>query len=167
MTRWEACKAFFEYSMAWQAESRLHHYLPYLSFFERWRYPWTHYRSPQTGWWRNTLIPGARYPIKPGDEADSYARSLPVAQQLKAELDNRGTLLILTIMPFRKVQTGHLPYLSRELGVPYILSPFDGLETADGSHLTPGSAERISRYIWHALIDLPVVREKLRLPADI
>lgn len=166
MSRWEAHKTFFEYSLAWQLESRLHHYLPYLSYFERSRYPWTHYRSPQTGWWRNTRIPRARYPIRPGVEAKNYARSLPVAQALKSELDSRGTLLILTIMPYRKVQTGHLPYLSRELGVPYILSPFDDLETADSSHLTPDSAELISKYIWNALIGLPVVREKLSLPDD-
>ena len=89
-----------------------------------------------------------------------------MAQELKAELDSRGSLLILTIMPYRKVKTGHLPYLSKELGVPYILPPFDGLQTADSSHLAPDSADRISEYIWRALIDLPVVRKKLSLPAS-
>jgi hypothetical protein len=164
MSRWEAYKTFFEYSLVWQAESRLHRYLPYLSYFKKFRYRWTHYRSPRTGWWRNTRIPPSRYPIRPDVEAKSYARSLPVAQELKTELDSRSSLLILTIMPYRKVQTGHLPYLSRELGVPYILPPFDGIQTADSSHLAPDSADRISEYIWRALIDLPAVQERLSLP---
>ncbi|MFT6958612.1 MAG: hypothetical protein ACJAYC_003632 [Halieaceae bacterium] len=165
MSRWEANKTFFEYSMAWQLETRLHRHLPYLDQFERWRYPWTHYRSVQTGWWRNTVVPKARYPVNAGIEADSYKRSLVVARELKTELENRGAQLILSIAPHRKVRSGHLPYLSKELDIPYILVPFDGLETADSSHLTPASAVTFSVDIWQRFIEIPEVRAKLSLPA--
>jgi len=164
MNRWQALKTYYEYSLAWELESRLHHYLPYLDQFHKRPGRWVHYRSKTNGWYRPTQIPRSRYPIKIGRERDSYARSLPVAQALKTEMEQRGTQMVLTLLPFRKVQSGHLKYLSRELGVPYILPPFDGLATADGSHLTPDSAEQVSRYIWEELMNLPEVRAKLNLP---
>lgn len=164
MDRWQAIKACFEYSMAWQLEKRLHHFLPYLDYFQRWRYPWIHYRSPRTGWWQNTRWPDARYPARVGEEKESYKRSLPFARDLEAELSAWDAQLVMTIVPYRKVLTGHLPYLSQQLGVPYILPSFEGLDTADGSHLTARSARQVSEEIWQALIALPEVREKLSLP---
>lgn len=165
MSRWDAYKAYFEYSMGWQLEKRVHRYLPYLDYFQRWRYPWVHYRSPYTGWWRNTQWPGGRYPIKPGEEKSSYARALPFARDLQTELEGWNTQLVMTIVPYRHVQTGHLPFLSQELGVPYILPSFEGLETADGSHLTAQSARQVSAELWRNLMALPEVRERLGLPA--
>jgi len=164
MSRWQALKTYYEYSLAWELESRLHQHLPYLDQFRKRPYPWVHYRSESTGWFRSTRIPGSRYPIRIGKERKSYARSLPVAQALKAEMEERGTQLVLTLLPYGRVQSGHLAYLSQELDVPYILPPFDALATADGSHLTPDSAQIASQYIWEKLMELPEIRAKLALP---
>lgn len=166
MTPWQARKTFYEYTLGWELESRLHQHLPYLDYFAKYRYPWIHYRSEVTGWWRNTRVPQRRYPIDIGEDKKSYARQLPRVQELKQELDRRGTQLVLTVLPFRKVQTGHLPYFSEQLGVPYILPPFEELATADSSHLTPDSAELASRYIWEKLLQLPQVRTRLDLDGE-
>lgn len=163
MSRWGAIKAYFEYSSAWRVEKQLHRYLPYLDYFNRWRYGWIHYRSTQTGWWRNTKWPGARYPVKIGTQERSYKRALSAAAELQSEFQDRGTLMVMTIVPYRFVLTGHLPLLGEQLGVPYVLPSFEGMETADSSHLTAESATRISRAIWSEFIALPEVREKLAL----
>lgn len=163
MSRWGAIKAYFEYSFAWNVERQLHRYLPYLDYFNRWRYGWIHYRSSQTGWWRNTKWPGARYPVKIGMQQGSYKRALFAAAELQSELRDWDTLMVMTIVPYRFVLTGHLSFLGEQLGVPYVLPSFEGMETADGSHLTAESATRISRTIWSEFIALPEVREKLAL----
>ena len=167
MNRWQAYKIFFEQSIAWQLQSRLHDYLPYLDYFKRGRYPWVHYRSQESGWWRNTRIPGARYPVRKGEERNRYTRSMSIAQELKQELDDQGTLLVITLVPFPRFQTGHLPLFGDELDIPYIVPPFAGLETADGSHLAPDSAEKLSNYVWQQLIKDPQVRDRLGLPGEI
>jgi hypothetical protein len=163
MSRWEAAKAFLEYSLSWHFTSRLHRYLPYLEHFESWSYPWVHYRSWKTGWWRNTQVPGWRYSITHGTEEKSYARVLPQARELKEEMERRGALLVLSIVPYGQYHVGHLPYLARELELPYLMPSAHGLETADGSHLTPDSALRVSLELWRQLMTTPSVRAHLSL----
>ena len=164
MSRWEALKRFWERSAAWQARSRLHRYLPRLDYFvSGGRYPWIHYRSTQTGWWRNALEPDRRFPVTFQPERESYRHTLPMARELHEELAQRGALLVLTMVPYHNTRSGHLSYLSRELGVPYVLPSFDGLVTADGSHLTRESARRISEEFWQLFIGLDEVRERLSL----
>ena len=166
MSRWQGYKTFFEYSLAWQLTSRLHDKLPYVDYFDRSRYPWVHYRSQESGWWRNTRIPGARYPLSEGVDRKQYSSSLAIARELKQELDAQGTLLVVTLVPFQSFQSGHLPYIGNELNVPYIVPPFAGLETADGSHLAPESAKRLSQHVWQQFIKNPQVRVRLGLKAE-
>ncbi len=164
MNRWEANKRFHERSAAWLVKSRLHRYLPRLDFFNLGPgFPWIHYRSETTGWWRNALEPPGRFPVSLQPERKSYRHTLPLARELKQELDSRGALLVLTIVPYLDTRIGHLPYLSRELGVPYILPSFNGMLTADGSHLERNSALRLSADFWQQFVALESVRVKLSL----
>lgn len=164
MTRWQAYKRFWEQSSAWAVKSKLHRYLPRLDFFNTGpRYPWIHYRSDETGWWRNAIELPGRFPVSTQSERQSYRHTLPLAAELKQELDERDALLVLTMVPYMNTRSGHLPYLSGELGVPYILPSFDDLQTADGSHLDRESALRISKEFWQGFIGLETVRKKLSL----
>jgi hypothetical protein len=164
MSTWDARKRFWERSVAWSVKSNLHQYLPRLDFFNTGpTYPWIHYRSEETGWWRNALEPAARIPVSIQTERKSYRFTLPLARELKQELDQRGTLLVLTIVPYLNTRSGHLSYLSRELGVPYILPSFDDMQTADGSHLDHSSALNYSREFWQSFVVIKEVRKKLSL----
>lgn len=164
MSHWEAVKFFRERSAAWAVKSRLHRYLPRLDFFNPGpRYAWIHYRSEETGWWRNAIEPPGHYAVSMQAERRSYRHTLPLARELKQELDARGALLVLTMVPYLDTRSGHLAYLARELDVPYILPSFTGLYTADGSHLDRTSALRISTDFWQAFIQLEAVRNQLSL----
>lgn len=164
MTRWQAYKRFWERSSAWTVKSKLHSHLPRLDFFNTGpRYPWIHYRSEETGWWRNAVELPGRFPVTIQPERKSYRHTLPLAVELKQELDERDALLVLTMVPYMNTRSGHLPYLSHELGVPYILPSFAELQTADGSHLDRLSALRISKEFWQGFIGLETVRKKLSL----
>jgi len=164
MSRWDAWKLFRERSASWWLQSRLHRYLPRLDFFHTGSvYPWIHYRSWATGWWRNALEPPGRFPVTEQPERDSYEHTLPLARELKRELDSRGAVLVLTMVPYTETRSGHLAYLSRELGVPYVLPSFVNLYTADGSHLDRESGLQISREFWQSFITLEDVRNKLSL----
>lgn len=164
MSPWEARKIAWERQAAWKLGTFVHAYLPRLDYFDQpltsW---WVHYRSENTGWWRNLLEPDYRYPVGFIDERADYAYTLPLASQLKQEMDRRGTLLVLTMVPYGNTQSGHLPFLASTLGVPSILPDFTGMETADGSHLHRESATRISREFWERFIQQEPVREKLGL----
>ncbi len=164
MSRWDAQKRFRERSVAWWVKSSLHRGLPRLDFFNTGpTYPWIHYRSEETGWWRNAFEPPGRYPVSVQPERRSYQFTLPLARELKQELDQRGALLVLTIVPYLDTRSGHLAYLSQELGVPYILPSFDGMQTADGTHLSRVSALRFSTEFWQSFVALKKVRKKLSL----
>lgn len=164
MSRWDAWKLFQERSAGWWLQSRLHRYLPRLDFFHTGPvYPWIHYRSWMTGWWRNALEPPGRFPVTELPERDSYQHTLPLARELKRELDSRNALLVLTMVPYTGTRSGHLAYLSRELGAPYVLPSFENLYTADGSHLDRESGLQISREFWQSLIALESVRNRLSL----
>ncbi|MFC1853184.1 hypothetical protein ACFL27_23550 [candidate division CSSED10-310 bacterium] len=164
MTRWDAIKQWFEAASWWNIKRRLHSVLPKIEFFNgRLHARYIHYRSSRTGWWKTVLEPNGQG--KPGfiPERKSYERYLPMAEEFKQEMDRIGALLVLTIVPYRNTQVGHLPYLSKKLGVPVVVPPFDGLRLADGSHLNRASAQRFSEMFWAEFIALPEVREKLSL----
>ncbi|MBT4519669.1 MAG: hypothetical protein HOC23_06665 [Halieaceae bacterium] len=164
MNRWDALKRFWERSASWAVKSRLHRYLAHLNYFSSQpRYPWIHYRSEETGWWRNAVEPTRRYPVTVARELENYRHTLPLARELKRELDARDALLVLTMVPYLNTLSGHLPYLSQELAVPYVLPSFENMYTADGSHLHRVSAQAISAEFWQAFITLKPVRDKLSL----
>ncbi len=164
MSQWDAQKRFRERSAAWWVQSNLHRHLPRLDFFNTGpTYPWIHYRSEKTGWWRNALEPPGRIPVSVQAERASYRFTLPLARELKREMDERDALLVLTTVPYLNTRSGHLAYLSRELGIPYVLPSFDNMQTADGSHLNRDSALHYSGEFWRSFVALDEVRKKLSL----
>ena len=156
MNNFEARKAYFEAGMAWQLQRHLHAIVPHLEYHRRGRYPWVHYRSVSTGWWQNLRTPPARHNIRHSQGTGNFGYTLEIARQLNSELEQRGAHLVLAIVPYTGTQTGHLDLLGEELDVPVIIPDFTGLQTADGSHLTPQSAEQASLDIWRQLEALPL-----------
>jgi len=164
LTRWRAWTQWIEADARWRLQSWLHAWLPKIDWFgQPLTSSWILYRSTRTGWLIPVVEPSASYPIGFDREDASYAPSLPVARELAEELERRGAALILSLVPYGNTRTGHLPFLARELGVPVVLPSFDGLVTADGSHLARSSAESYAKAFWSQLLALPEVREKLSL----
>lgn len=167
MGPWNARKAVLEGTASWWLTSRLHRLLPRVEYFDgRLTSRWIHYRSSANGWWRNVLEPSARYPIRRGEEREAFPRALEFATEFKREMDARGTLIVMTTVPYRLVETNHLPWLSDKLGIPYVLPSYEGLQTSDGSHLSPESATQFSNDFFEQFVALPQVREKLGLDGD-
>ena len=165
MTAWEARKVVGETTLGWHFTTLLHRYLPRYDFFNQpLNSQWILYRSRQSGWWRPALEPKGRHPVRVAAEESSYAWTLPLAFELKKELDERGVLLVITMLPYPRTLTGHLDFLSTRLGVPIVLPDLEGAQTADGSHLNRESAARATRNFWQQFIALESVRTKLSLP---
>ncbi len=168
MTRWGAIKHWFEAAGWWNIKRRLHSVLPKIEFFNgRLHARYVHYRSSRTGWWKTVLEANGKGKIGFMPEKKSYDRYLPMALEFKQEMDRIGALLVLTIVPYRNTQVGHLPYLSKKLGVPLVVPPFDNLRLSDGSHLNRVSASRFSDTFWDKFIAMPQVKEKLALGSDL
>lgn len=164
MGAWNARKTVIEDTVKWRLSVLLHRYLPRIEYFDgKLTSLWIHYRSSKNGWWRNVREPGDRYEIKKGKERDNFPRALEFATEFKREMDARGTLIVLTTVPYRLVETNHLAWLSERLGMPFVLPSYDGLQTSDGSHLSPESAVLFSNRFFERFIVLPEVRERLGL----
>jgi hypothetical protein len=162
LTRWQAWNAWTEAEAAWAIQRRLHAWLPKVDWLgPGLAFPWIIYRSSRTGWWLPVREPEWSYPIGFDEEARSYENLLPMARELKEELDRRGAGLVLTVVPYGNTRWGHLAYLARELGVPTVVPGFDGMFTSDGSHLNRASADRYSSLFWQQFIALPEVRSRL------
>ncbi len=167
LTTWQAWTAWIEADARWRLQSWLHARLPKVDWFDRDLIgSWIMYRSSRTGWLLPVVEPSARIPIGVAPDDASYAWVLPLARALKQELDGRGTLLVVSVVPYGDTRTGHLPFLSRELGVPVVLPSFDGMFTADGSHLDRGSAASYANAFWSQFVALPEVRNRLSLEAS-
>ncbi len=164
MTRFDAAKKWLEVEGAWQLRSALHTHLPQVAFFGG-EIPskWIIYRSSRTGWWRPVREPPDRYPIGFGEERPNYRALLPFASELQQDLEARGAQLVLTVVPYGDTRVGHLPYLQEELSLPTIVPSFEGLETADGSHLDRESARAFTQRFWDEFIAVPTIRERLGL----
>jgi hypothetical protein len=167
MTRWQAMRKRLEVAGSWALLARLHTHVPRIDFFrQKLVSPWIIYRSARTGWWRPALEPNGRHPIRFAKERGNYRDLLPLARELKDDLDRRGALLVLTMVPYGDTRVGHLPYLATELGVPSVVPDFEDIFMADGSHLDRESAQRISIDFWQRFIALEPVRSRLALGAN-
>ena len=167
LTRWQAWTAWIEADARWRLQSWLHSWLPKIDWFDRDLIAsWIMYRSTRTGWLLPVVEPSSSIPIGVAPDDPSYAWLLPLARELKQELDRRGALLVLSVVPYHDTRTGHLPFLSHELGVPMVLPSFDGVLTADGSHLSRSSAASYAEAFWSQFLALPEVRKKLSLEAS-
>ena len=166
MTRWQAWAAWVEADARWRLQRWLHSWLPKIDWFDHdLTSPWILYRSTRTGWLLPVVEPSSSIPIGARPEDPSYAALLPLARELKQELDQRGAELVLSVVPYGDTRTGHLPFLAQELGVPVVLPSFDGMFTADGSHLDRSSARSYAKIFWSQFLALPEVRKKLSLDA--
>lgn len=166
MGGWNARKTVIEGTASWWLTSRLHRVLPRIEYFDRrLNSRWIHYRSSRNGWWRNVLVPGSRYPVGMGKELDNFNRSMELATKFKKDMDTRGTLIVLTTVPWNGTMVSHLEWFSENLGMAHVLPSYEGLQTADGSHLDPESASRFSKDFFERFITLPEVRAKLQLDA--
>ena len=166
MTRWDAWKRWREDTAAWELQVRLHSRLPRIDFLgQNLVSSWIVYRSERTGWWQAVREPTGHNPIGFRADWSGNERLLPLARELHDELSARGARLVLTMTPYRDTWTGHIPFLAKELGVPAILPPLDGMTMSDESHLDRQSALRFSRIFWRELVALPEVRDRLSIPA--
>ena len=103
------------------------------------------YRSISRGDWltewnktNHTGIHWRKAPVSPSQPEIQNAKSF------KAELESRGTRLVLTWVPSRIDGRHWVRRLADELGVPAIVPAVRDLQTIDGSHLDPPSARRFS-----------------------
>jgi hypothetical protein len=167
LTRWQAWTAWIEADARWRLQRWLHSWLPKIDWFGHdLTASWIMYRSSRTGWLLPVVEPSESYPIGVGPDFPSNASLLPLARELKHELDQRGALLVLSVVPYGDTRIGHLPFLAQELGVPVVLPSFDGMFTADGSHLDRSSATSYAKAFWSQFLALPEVRKKLSLEAS-
>ncbi|MDA8016106.1 MAG: hypothetical protein MPN21_01560 [Thermoanaerobaculia bacterium] len=164
LSGWEAWRGYFDAQGSWEFRSRLHRYLPKLDTVGRVPIPrWIIYRSERTGFWLPLREAKSSAPVSPGEELADYEHVLPLAAELHREVSQRGGLLVLTMVPFRRYLSGHLPYLAEELDVPYVLPSVPGLITSDRQHLTKESAQLYGEAFWEDFMAEPRVREKLQL----
>lgn len=164
MGRFEAVKQRIEVAGAWALRTRLHALVPRLDFFGRRLHSrWITYRSARTGWWRPVAEPGGSYETSSRGTSRDWGNLLPFTHELHDELRARGVLLVLTLVPYPDAALGHLRFLSEALSVPAIVPSFEGVTTADGSHLNRASAELVSTDFWERFVALPRVREALGL----
>ncbi len=117
--------------------------------------------SPENGFLFSENMSGLHYPIrikpKPRLLDPLY---LSRAKDFVNVMRKRGTEVILTFVPY-----GENPAVvkeeARRLGVGCVLPTVNGLETFDGMHLTPESAEKFSDSFFEVFFKLPEIR-KLR-----
>ena len=165
MSKWDAMKNQFEATSWWNVQYRLHQVVPKIEYFRsRFQPGYIYYRSSRTGWWYPSLEWSGAYPVRYVEEYASYEDYLPVVRELHQELNHRGSLLVLTIVPYGSTRIGHLDYFSQKLDVPVVLPEVTDLRTSDGSHLNRESAKRYSHAFWAEFIAMPEVCERLSLP---
>ncbi len=167
MSKWDAMKNQFEATSWWNIQYRLHQLVPKIEYFRKEFQPgYIYYRSSRTGWWYPSLEGSGKYPVGYAEEEASYADYLPLARELHQELNRRGSVLVLTMVPYGSTRIGHLAYFSEKLGVSVVRPEVPDLRTSDGSHLNRESARRYSHAFWAEFIALPEVRERLSLPGS-
>ena len=105
------------------------------------------YRARSDGAWLGPSAFAKTTPVREGVDAPPgpvpEARLL-LAKQFKAEMDARGTQIILTCVPSPAADRRQAEEFARYLDVPLVDPHMDGLETFDRNHLTPESARRFT-----------------------
>jgi hypothetical protein len=123
------------------------------------------YRSRSDGTWAISPWPEgtAGFADGPVDGPTLNRREIAAAREFKAELDRRGTALVLTRVPSPEPMPGAGPARFAELlGVPLVLAEVPGLTSHDHSHLSEGSAHDWTRGL---LVTLePLLDDAVRAP---
>lgn len=124
-----------------------------------------------------------RFPIvyeKDINQSVLFPEELENAERFRAEMEKRGTKVIITNVPFdensnqkKRLAMGvcdnpwlfvkYEPFhksilLAKALNVPLLAPTVAGLETIDGGHLTAESSEKFSRVFFKELSELPLVK---------
>lgn len=117
------------------------------------------YRSRFDGTWEVSPWPSTdvTFAPPPSGSAVPGRSELAAARAFKAEMDHRGTRLVLTRVPTPEPAGASPTRVADLLGVPLVLVAPPGLTAADGSHLDPPSAHDWSRAFVAALA--PHLRE--------
>lgn len=147
-----ARKRVLEGELSHEARRYVHQVIPnWLDLYGRPGFPFGNefiaYRSRSNGIWAispwpepNVAAASIDYAIEPVGPRIGDA-----AQRFKAELDARGSQMVLTYVPTPDVPGGNPVAIGAMLGVPVIGMGVDGLTSHDGSHLSEESAVFWSR----------------------
>ena len=156
-SRWEAWKTVWEWKLTWQTR----HSRPFelLANWRALRPPFRIWiprsivcRSISSGSWlaireHPRAVPIGSPPVSFYMESDGVDDStFSIAREFKRELAERGTEMVLTLIPYPAYwsQWPQIASLADELEVPFISPIVPGLMTRDGGHLDDESAERFS-----------------------
>ena len=115
------------------------------------------YRSRSDGTWAISPWPEgtAGFADLPADGPPLGRVETAAAREFKAELDRRGTAMVLTRVPSPEPMPGAGPARFAELlGVPLVMVAVPGLTSHDHSHLSEGSAHDWTRGLLGTLIPL-------------
>lgn len=151
-TPFGARKLRFEGELSHEARRYGHRLVPnWLDWYGRPGFPFGNefiaYRSRRDGSWAVSPWPDAAMPAPTVDfQAEPVGPRLgDAARAFKAELDARGSQMVLTYVPTPDDSGGNPVALGAMLGVPVVGLGVDGLTSHDGSHLSEASAMAWSR----------------------
>jgi hypothetical protein len=153
-SRFDAVKFRFEGTAGFAVRHRLHQVVPYLSPFQT-TPDWIWYRSYDDGtaWIAGTVgVPAPATVADTHEATPSYV--LQVARGFKADMDRRGTRLVLTCIP--PDSPAHARLVGETLGIPVLVPELPDLVTRDGRHLDEDSANRFARAFleqWRPLLE--------------
>jgi hypothetical protein len=106
------------------------------------------YRSRVTGEWFRRPSSRKSTPITNKNEWDCGARingkAFDNAKRFKGEMSERGTQVVLTLVPHNDSCQKSAEQLAKHIGVLMIGVDWHGLSTTDGSHLTKESSQRFT-----------------------
>jgi hypothetical protein len=143
-TSFDAWKLQAEAEAAHWVRRRLHAIVPHYVDLQ-----WGHpeiviYRSRLDGTWfvGNQFAISAPFVWPEDDRHVASERSLAAAESFKANMDRRGTRLVLCLVPAPQVSIHRARLVAKHLGVPLALPEVTAMRTVDGSHLTDDSARR-------------------------
>lgn len=151
-TPFGARKRVWEGEIAHEARRRIHQVIPnWIDLYGRPGFPFGNefiaYRSRRDGIWSISPWPEPTM-AAPSEDYGAVAvgpRIGDPARAFKAELDRRGSRMILTYVPTPDDAGGNPVALGAVLGVPVVGMDVDGLTSHDGSHLSEESAVFWSR----------------------
>lgn len=151
-TRFGARKLQFEGELSHDARRFVHRIIPnWLDLYGRPGFPsgneFIAYRSRRDGAWDVSPWPAAAMPAPSVDfQVEAVGPRIgDAARAFKAELDARGSRMVLTYVPTPDDSGGNPAAIGAMLGVPVVALGVGGLTSHDGSHLSEESAVTWSR----------------------
>jgi hypothetical protein len=159
-TYWQCWVKIYQHYYSWKIRRWVQRWVPKLGYFkEPGEKNYFMLRSVQTGGIFSDSIPPQHFRMTPFKEKfDLNPGYLARAEEFKQEMDKQGTRLVIIRVPFQKGPDIALA-VARRLKVPCVEPWPEGLETFDGIHLTPDSADRFAEAFFKEFFRLPEVIE--------